>query len=38
LKAPLKKVKASAKVSGIAEGSLEAELTEDTRLHAALDV
>ena len=29
LKAPLKKVKASAKVSGIAEGSLEAELTED---------
>jgi hypothetical protein len=29
LKAPLKKVKASAKVSGIAEGSLEAELTQD---------
>jgi hypothetical protein len=29
LKAPLKKVKASAKVSGIAEGSLEAELAED---------
>jgi hypothetical protein len=32
LKAPLKKVKASAKVSGIAEGSLEAELTEDPRI------
>jgi hypothetical protein len=29
LKAPLKKVKASAKVSGVAEGSLEAELAED---------
>ena len=32
LKAPLKKVKASAKVSGIAEGSLEAELTEDPKI------
>jgi hypothetical protein len=32
LKAPLKKVKASAKISGIAEGSLEAELTEDPRI------
>jgi hypothetical protein len=31
-KAPLKKVKASAKVSGIAEGSLEAELTEDPKI------
>ena len=29
LKTPLKKVKASAKVSGLAEGSLEAELAED---------
>ena len=29
---PLKKVKASAKVSGIAEGSLEAELTDDPRI------
>jgi hypothetical protein len=29
LKSPLKKVKASGKVAGIAEGSLEAELTED---------
>ena len=32
MKAPLKKVKASAKVSGIAEASLEAELTEDPRI------
>jgi hypothetical protein len=32
LKTPLKKVKASAKLSGIAEGSLEAELTEDPRI------
>jgi hypothetical protein len=32
LKAPLKKVKASAKVSGIAEGSIEAELTEDPKI------
>jgi hypothetical protein len=32
LKTPLKKVKASAKVPGIAEGSLEAELTEDPRV------
>jgi hypothetical protein len=32
LKTPLKKVKASAKLSGIAECSLEAELTEDPRI------
>jgi hypothetical protein len=32
LKTPLKKVKAFAKLSGIAEGSLEAELTEDPRI------
>ena len=32
LKAPLKKVRASAKLSGIAEGSLEAELAEDPRI------
>ena len=32
LKVPLKKVKASAKVSGIAEGSFEAELTEDPKI------
>jgi hypothetical protein len=31
LKVPLKKVKAFAKVSEIAEGSLEAELTEDPK-------
>ncbi len=32
LKAPLKKVKASAKVTGLAEGSLEAELVEDPKI------
>lgn len=32
LKAPLKKVKASAKVTGLAVGSLEAELTEDPKV------
>lgn len=32
LKTPLKKVKASAKVGGFAEGSLEAELTEDPKM------
>jgi hypothetical protein len=35
LKSPLKKVKASAKVSGIAAGSLESELTEDPRIAPA---
>jgi hypothetical protein len=32
LKSPLKKVRASAKITGIAEGSLEAELIEDSRV------
>jgi hypothetical protein len=32
LKAPLKKVKASAKVTGLAEGSVEAELVEDPKI------
>ncbi len=32
LKSPLKKVKASAKITGIAEGSLEAEITEDPKI------
>jgi hypothetical protein len=32
LRAPLKKVKASAKVTGLAEGSLEAELVEDPKI------
>lgn len=32
LKAPLKKVRASAKVTGFAEGSIEADLTEDPKI------
>jgi hypothetical protein len=32
MKAPLKKVKASAKVTGLAEGSVEAELVEDPKI------
>lgn len=32
LKSPLKKVRAAAKITGIAEGSLEAELIEDSRV------
>ena len=36
LKTPLKKVKASAKMSGIAEGSLEAEFKDDESAHATL--
>lgn len=32
LKAPIKKVKASARATGLAEGSLEAELTDDSKV------
>ena len=35
LRTPLKKVKASAKVSGIAEGSIEAELADDPKIAAS---